>query len=50
MATGRRCEIIDSTENVNTMIVKDPCMIPGPIIWRTQVRSLVIRAIRSPIR
>ena len=43
-------EIIESTENVNTMIVKDPCMIPGPIIWRTHERSLVMRAMRSPIR
>ncbi len=46
----RDTEIIERTENVNTITVKEPCMIPGPIIWRTQVRSLVIRAIRSPIR
>ena len=46
----RETEIIESTENVKTITVNEPCMMPGPIIWRTQVRSFVIRAIRSPIR
>ena len=46
----RETEIIDSTAKVKTITVNEPCMMPGPIICRTHVRSLVIRAIRSPIR
>ena len=43
-------ESIESTAKANTMIVNEPCMMPGPIIWRTHVRSFVMRAMRSPIR
>ena len=41
---------MERTAKTKTMIVNEPCMMPGPIIWRTQVRSFVILAMRSPMR
>ena len=41
---------IDATVKMNVIVVAVTFMKPGPCIWRTAERSLVMRAMRSPIR